>query len=54
MRFIRGLRVALPLLGPSLETWGGGATCLMPLNFIYIGEDNPSVADDCCYEEAKD
>lgn len=54
MRFIRGLRVALPLPGASLETWGGGAACLLPSNFIYIGDDHPAVADGCCYEEAKE
>lgn len=48
MHFIRGLRVALPLLGSSLETRGGGATCLIPLDFIYIGDDDPAVVDGCC------
>lgn len=37
------LRAALPLLGSSLEPSGGGATDLRALNFIYIGDDNPTV-----------
>lgn len=54
MSVIRGLRAALPLRGSSSETWGGGSTDLIALNLIYIGDDNPSAAEDCCYEEVKD
>lgn len=44
MRFIRDLGAALPLLGFSLETWGGGGDMSHTFHFIYIGDDNPTVA----------